>query len=139
VRPTPSAPGSTSATRRPASSRDEAERAYRRALALSAEDRDALNNLAWLLLEEGRSLEEAETLAAKAAAQPGPDRPLALDTLGRVQLARGRCDEATSTFVEALAAESLEGRTRPAMEEALARARDCSRAAADPSTGPPDR
>src|SRR5262249_3115624 len=38
--------------------REEAEKAYRRALALAPDDRDALNNLAWLLLEEGARLAE---------------------------------------------------------------------------------
>jgi tetratricopeptide (TPR) repeat protein len=84
--------------------REEAEKAYRRALQISPDDCDALNNLAWLLLEEGTRLEEAETLAAKAASQPGPDRPRAQDTLGRIQLARGRCADAAYTFGEALAA-----------------------------------
>ena len=82
----------------------EAETAYRKAATIAPGDRDALNNLAWLLLEEGTRLEEAETLAANAAAQPGPERPLAQDTLGRVQLARGRCEDALRTFGEALAA-----------------------------------
>jgi Flp pilus assembly protein TadD len=68
--------------------REEAERAYRKALTLAPVDRDALNNLAWLLLEEGTRLEEAEALASKAAEQPGPDQPAALDTLSRIRQAR---------------------------------------------------
>ena len=48
------------------------EKGYRRALEIAPDDRDALNNLAWLLLEEGARLEEAEALAARAASQPGP-------------------------------------------------------------------
>jgi tetratricopeptide (TPR) repeat protein len=109
------------ARRRP----DEAERAYRRALDLSAEDRDALNNLAWLLLEGGTRLEEAEALAAKAAGGTGPDRALALDTLGQIQLARGRCVEAARSFEEALtAAEGLPEATRGRLREGLARARE---------------
>jgi tetratricopeptide (TPR) repeat protein len=82
---------------------DEAEGAYRRALEIAPDDRDALNNLAWLLLEEGSRLEEAEALAAKAASRAGPDQSLAQDTLGRIQLARGHCPEAARTFGEALA------------------------------------
>jgi tetratricopeptide (TPR) repeat protein len=109
------------ARRRP----EEAERAYRRALEIAPEDRDALNNLAWLLLEEGTQLEEAEALAAKAAGGTGRDRPLALDTLGRIQLARGRCVEAARSFGEALAAaEALPEPTRARLREGLARARE---------------
>ena len=62
--------------------REESETAYRRALEIAPDDRDALNNLAWLLLAEGIRLEEAETLATKAARQPGADRPLALTRSG---------------------------------------------------------
>jgi tetratricopeptide (TPR) repeat protein len=104
---------------------DEAERAYRRALEVAPDDRDALNNLAWLLLEEGTRLEEAESLAARAASRAGTDRPLAQDTLGRIQLARGRCPEAARTFGEALAAaEALPEPTRARLREGLARARE---------------
>lgn len=83
--------------------RPEAEEAFRRALALDPQSRDAMNNLAWLLLEEKR-LDEAEALARKASAQPGPDSYLVLDTLARVLAARGACGEALSTFEQALAA-----------------------------------
>lgn len=112
--------GNAEATRRRA---DEAEKAYRRALDISPDDRDALNNLAWLLLEEGTRLEEAEALAAKAARQAGRDRPLVLDTLGRIQLARGRCPEAARTFGEALAAaDGVPEPTRARLREGQARA-----------------
>jgi tetratricopeptide (TPR) repeat protein len=100
----------------------EAERAYRRALEISPEDRDALNNLAWLLLEGRARLEEAEALATKAASLAGPERPLALDTLGRIQLARGRCLEAARTFREALAVPEEPGSSR--LREGLARAEE---------------
>jgi hypothetical protein len=110
--------GNAEATRRRS---DEAERAYRRALEISPDDRDALNNLAWLLLEEGTRLEEAEALAARAVSQPGPDRPLVQHTLGEIQLARGRCPEAARTFGEALA-EGLPGPALARLREGLARA-----------------
>lgn len=102
---------------------EEAEKAYRKALRISPDGRDALNNLAWLLLREGRQLEEAEALAARAADQPGFDRPLAQDTLGRIQLARGRCEAAARTFTEALAAEGIPDSTRTELLEGLGRAR----------------
>lgn len=105
--------------------REDSETAYRRALAIAPDDRDALNNLAWLLLTEGTRLEEAETLATRAARQPGPDRPLALDTLGRIQLALGRCADAARAFREALAAETLPAATRTGLGEALQQAGQC--------------
>jgi tetratricopeptide (TPR) repeat protein len=86
--------------------REESERAYRSALVLSPGLSDALNNLAWLLLSGGSRLEEAEELALEATRETGPDQPVAVDTLGRVQLARGRCGDAVKTFTSALAAAS---------------------------------
>jgi Peptidase C39 family/Tetratricopeptide repeat len=81
----------------------EAEDSFRKALALDAADRDALNNLAWLLYEEKR-FDEAETLARKAVAAGGTDRYLVLDTLARILAARGSCSESATTFRDALAA-----------------------------------
>jgi hypothetical protein len=90
----------------------EAEQAYRHALAMAPEDPDALNNLAWLLLQRGSELEEAEQLARTAASKGGPDLPLVLDTLARIQGAQGHCDEAAVTFVAALGAPDLTSRAR---------------------------
>ncbi|MFP5286161.1 MAG: tetratricopeptide repeat protein [Thermoanaerobaculia bacterium] len=81
-----------------------AEAAYRRALEIDPASADALNNLAWLLLEQPDRLAEAEELARRAVAAGGPDPYLALDTLGRVLRARGRCREAAEVFSQALAA-----------------------------------
>jgi tetratricopeptide (TPR) repeat protein len=94
----------------------DAEQAYRAALAVAPADRDALNNLAWLLYEEGLRLEEAEALARKAVGQSGPDQILALDTLGRIQLAQGRCTDAERTLGEALA---LDSSARPGLRASL--------------------
>lgn len=80
-----------------------AEVAYRNALFIDRSHRDALNNLATLLLEQRRA-EEAEEFARRAAAQDGPERYLALDTLARVLAAQHRCDEARAVAGEALAA-----------------------------------
>lgn len=68
-----------------------AETCYRRALELEPDNRDALNNLAWLLLEEGGDVDEAVALAERAVAADGPDPYLALDTLARALGARGDC------------------------------------------------
>ena len=62
----------------------EAEAAYRRAIAIDPANRDALNNLAWLLLEEGARLDEAESLARRALEAGGPDEDLVRDTLERI-------------------------------------------------------
>jgi predicted negative regulator of RcsB-dependent stress response len=80
----------------------DAEQAYRKAIeADPASARDALNNLAWLLYEQKR-LDEAEPLARKAVAEPGPDSYLMLDTLARVLAAKGSCAEALTTFRHAI-------------------------------------
>ena len=81
-----------------------AEAAYRRALELDPASVDALNNLAWLLLGQSERLAEAEELARRAVAAGGPDPHLALDTLGRVLRASGRCTEAVEVLTGALAA-----------------------------------
>lgn len=113
--------------------REGAEAAYRRALAISPGHRDALNNLAWLLLEQGARLEEAETLATKAAAVEGPERALAQDTLGRVQLARGRCEDAARTFERALAPPDVPpAQARTALLEGLGQARRACGRSEDP-------
>jgi Flp pilus assembly protein TadD len=103
--------------------REESERAYRRALVLSPGLSDALNNLAWLLLRGGSRLEEAEELAVEATREAGPEQPVAVDTLGRVQLARGRCGDAEKTFISALAgADAALGGGRADLLEGLGRA-----------------
>ena len=80
--------------------RTESEEAFRHALTLDATSRDALNNLAWLLLQEQR-LDEAESFARRAAAQKGPDSYVVLDTLARVLAAKGECAEAEKTMKQA--------------------------------------
>ena len=96
----------------------DAERAYRRALSLAPDDPDALNNLAWLLLQEGSRLEEAEAFAHGAARRRGPDQALVLDTLARIQSARGRCTNADATYAEALGLPALPPGQRTQLEEA---------------------
>ncbi|MEJ2084580.1 MAG: tetratricopeptide repeat protein [Acidobacteriota bacterium] len=80
----------------------DAEHAYRKSLELDAEQPDALNNLAWLLLENGSDLSEAEALARSAVSIGGPDPYLAQDTLGRILHRIGRCGEAIEVFETAL-------------------------------------
>lgn len=75
----------------------EAEQAYRQALDTAPYDAVTLNNLAWVLYERG-ALDEAESLARRAASSEEHDRDLVLDTLGRIQLAEGRCAHAAASF-----------------------------------------
>lgn len=81
---------------------DEALAAYRRALDLEPDQPDALNNLAWLLLEAKSDLSQARELALRAVSLGGPDSYLALDTLGRIHREMGRCEEAIEAFESAL-------------------------------------
>ena len=79
-----------------------AENAFRKAIALDGNSADALNNLAWLLYRQKR-FDEAETLARRAVATPAPDTWQRLDTLARIQLARGGCADALQTWQRAIA------------------------------------
>jgi Flp pilus assembly protein TadD len=95
-----------------------AEDAFRKALEIDPNSADTLNNLAWLLFEEKR-IAEAEPLARKAVTTKAPDPWIRLDTLARILAARGACDEAATTFREAIA-QVPESRKddRAALEEA---------------------
>ncbi len=114
-----------------AGNRREAEEAYRHALSLDPAAADALNNLAWLLLEEGVRLAEAEDLARRAVALGVSPPDAALDTLGRVLLARGACREASDVFRRAVGGLSPEREAaRPSLLAGLGIAlRDCGDAA----------
>ncbi len=78
-----------------------AEDAFRKALAIDPASADALNNLAWLLYQQKR-FDEAEQLAHRAVDAPAPDAWMRLDTLARIQLARGACKDALATWNRAL-------------------------------------
>ena len=103
-----------------------AEAAYRRALEADPANADALNNLAWLLLKHPERLAETEELARRAVAAGGADPYLALDTLGRVLRARGRCQDAVDVLTRAFTAmpATSPGRESLALERGLAQ-RDC--------------
>ena len=107
---------------------DAAEEDYRTALDIEPEAVDALNNLAWLLFEGGKDLEEAERLARQAVAVGGPDPYLAQDTLGRILLERGRCEEATEVFNKALRSAPADPTSHGWLLHGLGRAQqDCDR------------
>jgi TolA-binding protein len=104
-----------------------AEEAFRKALAIDATSRDALNNLAWLLYQSKR-YDEAETLARKAVAQHGPDSYLVLDTLARVLAAKGACSEALTTFRAAIdAVPATRSTVRSDLEKAMSEAQTSCR------------
>lgn len=68
---------------------EEAERHYRRAIGELPDDPRPLNNLAWMLLERGRRLDEAEALARRAVAlAPFWDAAPFRDTLEAILAAR---------------------------------------------------
>lgn len=96
-----------------------AEEAFRKALDLEPDSADALNNLAWLLYEEKR-VDEAEPLARKAVVTTAPDPWLRLDTLARILVARGACDEARTTFRQAIESVPASRATERAEIEAAA-------------------
>ncbi len=107
--------------------RPAAEDAFRKALAVDATAADALNNLAWLLYEDKR-LDEAEALASRAVASPAPDAWMRLDTLARIQLARGSCGDAVKTWQRAVeGVPETRVTERAGMSRDLARARESCR------------
>jgi tetratricopeptide (TPR) repeat protein len=109
----------------------QAEEAYREALDLNPMHSEALNNLAWLLLESGGDLTEAQELVSRAVALGGPDPYLALDTMGRILLEMERCTEAMEVFELALETAPMESSARGWVFYGLAQAqRDCG----DPAT-----
>ena len=97
---------------------DEAEASYRKALEIDPKDRDALNNLAWLLLAKDRPA-EAEPLARAAVAAGGPDPHLALDTLGHVLAALGKCTAAREAYGAALECESIDDASEASINASL--------------------
>ena len=80
----------------------QAEAFYRQALAADETSAQACNNLAYLLAEEGRQLDEALALVERARLLE-PANPLMLDTWGYVLYIKGRYREATDVLERARA------------------------------------
>lgn len=80
-----------------------AERDYRAAVSVDATNRDALNNLAWLLFEAKRT-DEAAAFIRQAVVLDGTDHDLILDTAGDIEAALGRCDAAIDALERAVTA-----------------------------------
>ena len=97
--------------------------------ALAAVSTDGVTQAVDEYLESGTELDGAESLARRAAARPGSDRSLALDTLGRILSARGHCDEAEATFSEALKLTDLSPELRSDLERAQRENRQSCRSA----------
>lgn len=79
---------------------DEAERLYRKAIELDPKHTLAYNNLAYLLAENSKSLDEAVFLAEQAALIE-PTNPFILDTLGYALLQQGKYKRAADTLERA--------------------------------------
>jgi Flp pilus assembly protein TadD len=100
--------------------RSEAQRAYRATIDLDPNNAIAMNNLAFLLAEEGTSLDEALQFARRAMALM-PDSMQMTDTAGWVQLKRGDNDAAIALFSDAVAKEPSEESFRDHLLMALER------------------
>ncbi|MCB9545059.1 MAG: tetratricopeptide repeat protein [Myxococcales bacterium] len=81
---------------------DVAERAYRRALALTPDDGRALNNLAWMLRGRPSARDEALALAKRAVAQE-PLSDASWDTLAEVHFLLGDVAAAVAAIDRAIA------------------------------------
>jgi tetratricopeptide (TPR) repeat protein len=95
-----------------------AREAFERALTLDPENAEAANGLAWLLLDEGASLDRALELAAQAADSERADH---LDTYARALDAAGRCPEA---LVQARRAAALDGEYAARRDDLITRCGD---------------
>jgi tetratricopeptide (TPR) repeat protein len=75
----------------------EAVRGYRRLLAVDPDNANAMNNLAYTLLDTGGAIDEAQKLAERAL-QKSPHSPNFADTLGMVYLKKNLDDSALQVF-----------------------------------------
>jgi len=75
----------------------EAVRGYRRLLALDPDNANAMNNLAYTLLDTGGAIDEAQKLAERAL-QKSPRSPNFADTLGMIYLKKNLDDSALQVF-----------------------------------------
>jgi tetratricopeptide (TPR) repeat protein len=83
---------------------EEAAKYYQQALAKEPRNGQGLNNLAWVYLQQGIKLKEAETMVRQAlnqAANGDSNRPGYLDTLAEILIAQGRFSEALNALNEA--------------------------------------
>jgi tetratricopeptide (TPR) repeat protein len=81
---------------------DLSEKHYRAALEINPEFAPAANNLAFILVDQGKNIDEALALAQKAK-EKLPDSPYIMDTLGWVYYKKGLYDLAIGEFSDSLA------------------------------------
>ena len=96
----------------------EAEGAYRAALQVDADNAITMNNLAFLIAENGGNLDEALQLARRAV-QLMPEASEMADTAGWIQLRRNAVDDALALFASALAREPENAGYRTHLLQAL--------------------
>jgi tetratricopeptide (TPR) repeat protein len=80
---------------------DLSEQHYRKALDINAEFAPAANNLAFLLAEQNKDIDEALKWA-RLAKEKLPEDPNVMDTLGWVYYRKGLLDSAISEFKDSL-------------------------------------
>ena len=79
-----------------------AENAYKKAASLQPGNGDIYNNLCWVYLKQGRSIERAEDLIRKAIAATPEHRGYYLDTRGMVLLKLNRVADSITALREAV-------------------------------------
>jgi len=112
----------------------EREAAYRKAIALRADDPTPQHDLAWMYLQQGRAADAAPLIAR--AVELAPYDASTLDTLAAVQARLGRCSEAAGSEARAIDAlpEGISFDIRDGYEKRLAQYRTrCSSAPAAPT------
>jgi tetratricopeptide (TPR) repeat protein len=95
--------------------KDVAIDAYRRALRLDPKQPLAQNNLAYLLMTEGKDLDEARELAERAVAA-SPREWSYHDTLAHIYLKAGNRDRAIATFEKVLALQPTNAEAKTMLE-----------------------
>jgi len=91
------APAYLGSTLDAAGRKDAAIASYRRSLTIMPNNGSIMNNLAYLLAETGKNLEEAAAIAEDVRRR-AQDNPAVLDTVGFVYLKRGQFDSALQVF-----------------------------------------
>ncbi len=100
-----------------------AEESYRRTIALSDEMPMAKNNLAMILLQQSKDLEEAVQLATQAV-EDDADNTYYLDTLARIQVRTDQCSQAIANMNKATRLEPNNPQWQQSLSEILEACRE---------------